>query len=123
MSAGAGAMDFYAPEDVRVPNYRTTRVALGLAVELPPGKALLITARSGHGLRYGAGVPHGMVLIDSDYRGEIAMIFIATTPFDIKAGERICQGVVIDAPQYLIAMVNELSPTARGDGGFGSTGN
>lgn len=120
MTAGAAAMDFYSLTDVSVVPGTVTFVPLGLAMELPPDKAMLLSARSSHGLKYGAGVPQGFGLIDSDYRNELAMLFTCIKPFDICKGERLCQGLVIEAPQHHLALVSELSPTDR-RGGFGST--
>lgn len=121
-SAGAAGMDFHAVEDGVAKAGEVTKVSLGCAIELPAGKALLLSARSGHGAKYGAGVPHGYGLIDSDYRGELFMVFVTLTDFSWKAGDRIAQGTVIDAPQCPIVVVNELGRTERGVGGFGSTG-
>ena len=119
---GAAAFDFHAVEAVRATPGVVTKVPLGCAVQLEPSQALLITARSGHGAKFGAGVPHGYGLIDSDYRGELFMVFVTEYAFDWEAGDRIAQGLVVPAVQQVLEVGDELSPTLRGDGGFGSTG-
>lgn len=119
---GAAGIDFHAHQDGDALAGNVTKIALGCAVEIPPGKALLITARSGHGAKFGAGVPHGYGLIDSDYRGELFMVFVTEKSFYWSSGDRIAQGVLVDAPQCAIRVVDELSDTARGTGGLGSTG-
>lgn len=125
-SAGAAGFDFYAVTDGQITYPDVQKVGLGLACEVPEGFALLILARSGHGLKHNVGIPHGVGLIDSDYRGELAMVF---TPDDCahpllkwKAGDRIAQGLIVPAPQYAMEWADELSPTERGVGGFGSSG-
>lgn len=121
-SKGAAGMDFYATEDGWHLMGSVSKIPLGVAVELPENHALLISARSGHGVKHGAGVPHGYGLIDSDYRGELFMVIRAEVSFGWKKGERIAQGVVIELPRVEIELVEELNDTERGSGGFGSTG-
>ncbi|MDO5288503.1 MAG: dUTP diphosphatase [Pseudomonadota bacterium] len=125
-TSGAAAFDFYAPEPGRVRPCDVTKVGLGLACEIPPGFAMLLLPRSGHGLKHNAGIPHGVGLIDSDYRNEIAMVFRPDdgfhSPLTWQRGDRIAQGLIIPAPQYTLELVPELSDTERGMGGFGSTG-
>ena len=125
-SDGAAAFDFYAPMRGSRSFVETTKVPLGLACEVPPGFALLILARSGHGLKHNAGIPHGVGLIDSDYRGELAMVFTeengASDHLAWAQGDRIAQGFIVPAPQYHLEWADDLTPTARGTGGFGSTG-
>lgn len=98
------------------------KVPLGFAMELEPGKAMLLTTRSSWGVNYGAGVPQGYGLIDADYRGEVCLILHALRPFQWNAGERIAQGIIIDVHRENIAIVDDLSSTDRNVGGFGSTG-
>jgi dUTP pyrophosphatase len=121
-SAGAAGMDFYATEDGWHTVGSVSKIPLGVAVELPASHALLITSRSGHGVKHGAGVPHGYGLIDSDYRGELFMVIRAESSFGWKQGDRIAQGVVVELPSVDIEEVAELTETQRGEGGFGSTG-
>lgn len=121
-SAGAAAFDFHAVEPGRAVPGAITKVPLGCAVEVPEGCALLITARSGHGLKHGAGVPHGYGLIDPDYRGELFMLFVTETPFEWAEGDRIAQGLIVPVHHARFDVVRELASTVRGTGGFGSTG-
>lgn len=121
MSDGAGGMDFYAVTDGAASPGMVSVVPLGLSVAVPPGHSLLLTARSGHGMRFGAGVPQGYGLIDSDYRNEISMLFVVLRPMFWKAGDRICQGTIVATPRHRIEVVHHLEPTGRA-GGFGSTG-
>lgn len=121
-SAGAAGMDFYATEDGWHTINTVSKIPLGVSIELPANHALLITSRSGHGVKHGAGVPHGYGLIDSDYRGELFMVIRAENSFGWKKGERIAQGVVIELPRVDMEVVTELTDTERGAGGFGSTG-
>ena len=119
-STGAACFDLYAVEDVSG-RYRAV-VCTGLAVELPPGKEMVIRSRSGLAFNRGLHAFHGT--IDADYRGEIKVLLTAEDmlPFEIKAGERIAQAKVQDAPQYHLEWADDLSATARGVGGFGSSG-
>lgn len=121
-TAGSAGFDFHALTTGTADVGRVTKVPLGCAVEVPEGHALLITARSGHGAKFGAGVPHGYGLIDSDYRGELFMVFVTEVPFGWAAGDRIAQGIIVPVQHTRFDIVDELSETPRGTGGFGSTG-
>ena len=114
-------MDFFATSSGSY-NGGIARIPLGCAIELEKGKAMLLTTRSSYGVKYGAGVPQGYGLIDSDYRGELILVMQADVPFTWNYGERIAQGIIIDVHRETIAIVDELSDTVRGVGGFGSTG-
>ena len=119
---GAAGFDLHAVEGGRVLAGDIARIPLGIAVEVPPGCALLLTARSGHGVRHGAGVPHGYGLIDSDYRGELFMVLTTQRPLTWFKGDRIGQGIIVPVYTATFAETAELSDTQRGAGGFGSTG-
>lgn len=121
-TSGSAGFDFHALTTGVAYAGEVTKVPLGCAIEVPDGHALLITARSGHGAKYGAGVPHGYGLIDSDYRGEMFMVFVTETSFEWAAGDRIAQGIIVPVQHVRFDMVEELSDTVRGAGGFGSTG-
>lgn len=98
----------------------------GLAFEVPAGHALLIFSRSGHGFNYDTRLSNCVGVIDSDYRGEV-MVKLRNdggrilSP-RIKSGDRIAQAMLVPIPSVQLVEVDELSETARGDGGFGSTG-
>lgn len=120
-SRGAAGMDFFAIQPGSYIN-GIIKIPLGFAMELEPGKAMLLTTRSSWGVNYGAGVPQGYGLIDADYRGEVCLILHALRPIQWNAGDRIAQGIIIDVHREPIAIVDELSSTDRNVGGFGSTG-
>lgn len=122
---GAAAFDFYAPTEriIEGISFRH-KIPLGIAVEIPPGYALFIVPRSSTGLKTALRQSNSIGVIDSDYRGEIALILdnIDLGNETIKAGERIAQGFIIPIPTVEFEEVDELSETVRGEGGFGSTG-
>ena len=96
----------------------------GIAIALPPGMDAQVRPRSGLALKHGVTVLNTPGTIDSDYRGEVGVILInlGQDPFTVSRGSRIAQLVI--APHHRIAwrQVEVLTETARGDGGFGSTG-
>ncbi|MFO2550592.1 dUTP diphosphatase [Alicyclobacillus cycloheptanicus] len=126
-SEGAAGMDLHACTDkpiVLEPGARV-RVPTGIAIQLPhPNVVALVYARSGLAWRHGIGLPNGVGVIDSDYTGEIQVLLtnFGTAPFTIQPGDRIAQ--IVFAPIHLaqLVQVDTLRPTARGSGGFGSTG-
>lgn len=99
-------------------------IPTGLAAEIPKGYELQVRARSGLALRYGISLVNGIGTIDSDYRGEIAIILInlGDNTFTINHGERIAQLVIAAYEKVEIVETNKLSSAIRGDKGFGSTG-
>ena len=124
---GSGALDFYAAEDVTVWDERTYRVGLGVAVEVPKGFVLQLVPRSSIGMDTPLRMPNSMGVIDSDYRGEVAAIYVndetkGMIPYQINKGDRITQGYLVPTPKINLVEVEELSDTDRGDKGFGSTG-
>lgn len=124
---GSGALDFYAAEDVTVWEERTYRIGLGVALEVPVGYVLQLVPRSSMGVDTPLRMPNSMGVIDSDYRGEVAAIYVndetkGMIPYQINKGDRIAQGYLVATPKINLVEVEELSDTARGDNGFGSTG-
>lgn len=99
-------------------------VPTGLFVEIPAGSEMQVRPRSGLAAKHGITVLNSPGTIDADYRGEIKVILanLSDTDFEIKPGERIAQLVVARHEQVEWEPVEELSPTVRGAGGFGSTG-
>lgn len=99
-------------------------VPTGLKVEIPAGFEMQIRPRSGLALKYGISLPNTPGTIDSDYRGPLGVILInlGAQGFEIKHGDRIAQMIVAPVVQAQFALVDALSDTARGAGGFGSTG-
>ncbi|MBL8536728.1 MAG: dUTP diphosphatase [Hyphomonadaceae bacterium] len=96
----------------------------GLAIALPAGYEAQMRPRSGLALKHGVTCLNSPGTIDADYRGELKVILInhGQEPFVIKRGERIAQIVIAPVTQAVWARVEALSETARGTGGFGSTG-
>ncbi len=96
----------------------------GLAIALPAGYEAQMRPRSGLALKHGVTCLNSPGTIDADYRGELKVILInhGQEPFVIKRGERIAQIVIAPVTQAVWARVDALSETARGTGGFGSTG-
>src|SRR5687768_775824 len=123
-SAGAAGMDVVAAEDVRIAPGARHAVATGLALAIPTGFEIQVRPRSGLALKHGISVPNTPGTIDSDYRGELKIILInlGAEPFAIARGDRIAQLVLAPVTQAAWEEVAELDDTARGAGGFGSTG-
>jgi len=99
-------------------------VPTGLAIALPAGFEAQIRPRSGLALKQGVSVVNTPGTIDADYRGEIGVILInhGDAPFYVDRGMRIAQMIVAPVTQAVWNEVDELSDSARGTGGFGSTG-
>lgn len=95
----------------------------GLHVELPEGFCLLVFARSSLGQKKCI-IPNSVGVIDSDYRGEIfiPVMNLSDGPVHFQEGHRYAQGIIVRAEQFGIELVDVLSSTQRGSGGFGSTG-
>ena len=111
-------------EGIALPPGARALVPTGLALEIPEGWEVQIRPRSGLALKHGIGLVNGPGTIDCDYRGPLGVILInlGDRPFTVAHGERIAQMVVAPAPQALFDEVAEIGGTARGAGGFGSTG-
>ncbi len=127
-SAHAAGLDLMAalPQDRALtlgPGDRAL-VPTGFAVALPPGFEAQVRPRSGLALKSGLGILNSPGTIDADYRGEIGVILInqGTEDFTVNRGMRIAQLVVAPVARVAWRPVAALDETARGDGGFGSTG-
>ena len=123
-TGGAAGMDVLAAEDVTLAPGARHAVATGFSVAIPPGYEIQVRPRSGLALKHGISVPNTPGTIDSDYRGELKVIVInhGAEPFSIARGDRIAQLVLAPVTQAAWEEVAELDDTARGAGGFGSTG-
>ena len=101
-----------------------TLIPLGLKIALPPGFELQVRPRSGLALKHGIIIPNSPGTVDEDYRGELQVIVMnaGTEPFIIERGMRIAQAVLAPVSRAIWAEVTDLDATARGEGGFGSTG-
>lgn len=121
---GAAGMDVVAAEDVTLASMGRHAVATGFALAIPAGYEVQVRPRSGLALKHGITLPNTPGTIDSDYRGELKVILInlGAEPFEVRRGDRIAQLVVAPVLPARFAEVAELDETARGSGGFGSTG-
>lgn len=123
---GAAGLDLLAAvaAPVVVPPGGRALVPTGLCVAVPDGFELQIRPRSGLALRHGITLPNTPGTIDSDYRGEVQVILLNTgdAPFTVERGARIAQAVLAPVVRLAWRSVAELPDTARGAGGFGSTG-
>lgn len=99
-------------------------VPTGLRLEIPPGYEVQIRPRSGLALKHGITLPNSPGTIDSDYRGDLGVIVMnaGDAPFEIAHGDRIAQMVLAPVVRADFTLVDALDETARGTGGFGSTG-
>ena len=100
-------------------------VPVGLAVEIPAGHAGLVVPRSGLAARHGITILNAPGLVDAGYRGELQVALLNTdrsASFAIAAGDRIAQLVIVAVPAVEPVLSNELSASARGERGFGSSG-
>lgn len=121
---GAAGMDVVAAEDRTLAPGDRAAVATGLAMAVPDGFEMQIRPRSGLALKHGITVANAPGTIDADYRGELKVILVnlGHEPYAIARGDRIAQAVLSPVVRASWLEVHELDPTARGEGGFGSTG-
>lgn len=121
---GAAGMDVLAAEEVTLAPGARHAVATGLAFAIPHGFEIQVRPRSGLALKHGIGVLNSPGTVDSDYRGEVKVILAnhGDQPFKVRRGDRIAQLVLAPVTRASWLHVDELDETARGEGGFGSTG-
>ena len=124
---GSAAMDLQACIDqpVTIPSGQRAVLPTGLAMALPSaGYVALVFARSGLGIKKGICLSNGVGVIDSDYRGEIAvgLVNLSGEDYTVQPGDRIAQLMVVPVVQPVITLAEELDETDRGAGGLGSTG-
>lgn len=125
-SAGAAGLDLCAQLEaalVLAPG-AIALVPTGIAIALPRGHEGQVRPRSGLAAKHGVTVLNAPGTIDEDYRGEVKVILVnhGSEPFEIRSGERIAQLVVAKVQALPVVEVDSLDDTARGEGGFGSTG-
>jgi dUTP pyrophosphatase len=125
-TSGAAGMDLLAAVSaplIILPAGRAL-VPTGLAIALPPGYELQIRPRSGLALKQGILVPNSPGTVDEDYRGEVQVILMnaSDAPFTVERGMRIAQAVLTPVVRAVWHEAETLETTARGVGGFGSTG-
>lgn len=131
---GAACFDLYAVCDDNAPPQVVGGSALiktGIAVEVPEGHVMLIFSRSGQGFKHNVRLANCVGVIDSDYRGELMTKLVADRPhgeyhqigeYVVRTGDRIAQFMILPIPEVSIEEVEELTTSARGEGGFGHTG-
>jgi len=122
---GDAGLDLYALEGAVLAPGERASVPTGIAVEIPPGQAGLVLPRSGLAARHGISVVNAPGLIDAGYRGEVRVLLLNTDrehPFELSAGDRIAQLVLVRVELPKLVEVDALSDSERGGGGFGSSG-
>lgn len=121
-SEGAAGYDISSVEDVVIPAMGRVAVSTGISIRVPDGTYGRIAPRSGLAYKYGIDVLAGV--IDSDYTGEVKVILYNSGERDyiVKPGDRVAQLVLEQIVTPDVAVVLDMNDTARGSGGFGSTG-
>jgi dUTP pyrophosphatase len=123
-TTGAAGMDIVSAEDIVLGPGDRHAVATGFAVAIPAGYEIQVRPRSGLALKHGITCLNTPGTIDADYRGEVKVILanLGAEPFEVKRGERVAQLVPAEVTSARFLEVETLDETARGAGGFGSTG-
>lgn len=125
-SAGAAGLDLSAciDEPVTIRVGASVMIPSGVAIALPAGTVGLLVVRSSLGVRHGVGLPNGVGVIDEDYRGEVsvALMNLGGEAYTVQPGDRIAQLIVSPYIRADVTVAQQLEETARGAGGFGSTG-
>lgn len=127
-TSGAAGMDLMAAtpqgEDIVLAPGERRLIPTGLSIAVPEGYEAQIRPRSGLALRHGISIVNAPGTVDSDYRGEVSILLInlGQAPFTIRRGERVGQMVISAFVQAEWQVVTSLDETARGAGGYGSTG-
>jgi dUTP pyrophosphatase len=122
---GDAGLDLYSTEIAHLGPGERWSVGTGIALEVPEGHAGLVLPRSGLAREHGIALVNAPGLIDAGYRGEVRVLLLNTDPAEtvrIEAGARIAQLVVTPVAIAAPVEVTELSDSARGEGGFGSSG-
>jgi len=122
---GDAGLDLRSVEEVDLAPGERALVGVGLAVQIPPGHAGLVLPRSGMAARHGITILNAPGLVDSGYRGELRVALLNTDrheTFAVRVGDRIAQLVLVAVPAVRPVETPGLSASARGTGGFGSTG-
>jgi dUTP pyrophosphatase len=122
---GDAGLDLYACEDAHLGPGERWSVGTGIAVEIPDAHAGLVLPRSGLADRHGIALVNSPGLIDSGYRGEIRVLLLNTDPaevFRVEPGDRIAQLLIAPIAIAEAVEADALAESARGEGGFGSSG-
>ncbi|MFD1797560.1 dUTP diphosphatase [Paracoccus aurantiacus] len=126
-TAGAAGADLRADlrgDEVTLAPLERRLIPTGLKMQIPPGFEVQVRARSGAALRDGLAMANGVGTIDCDYRGPVGVIAVnlSDRPLVIRHGDRIAQIIVAPVVQAKFTQTASIDQTARGEGGFGSTG-
>jgi dUTP pyrophosphatase len=122
---GDAGLDLCALDPMTLEPGARASIATGIAVEIPDGMAGLVLPRSGLAARHGISLVNAPGLIDSGYRGELAVLLLNTDraqSVELAAGDRIAQLVLVRVESPAVVEVEQLSDSERGVGGFGSSG-
>lgn len=122
---GDAGLDLYSCEAAHIGPGERWNVGTGIAVEIPQDHAGLVLPRSGLAREHGIALVNGPGLIDAGYRGEVRVLLLNTDPaetFKVKPGDRIAQLVILPLALAEPVEAAALGESARGDGGFGSSG-
>ena len=121
---GDAGLDLFANVALSIEPGETKLVPTGISIELPPNTEAQVRPRSGLALKHGITVLNSPGTIDHGYRGEVGVILInhGRARFDVQPGMKIAQMVIAACLSVAVEESGELSGTARGQGGFGSTG-
>jgi dUTP pyrophosphatase len=122
---GDAGLDLHAAEATAIPPGERASVRTGIAIEIPLGHAGLVLPRSGLAARHGIALVNAPGLIDSGYRGEVRVLLLNTDrehAFEIEPGDRIAQLVLTPVAEVEPVEATDLATSARGEGGFGSSG-
>lgn len=123
--AGDAGLDLLAATDAVLAPFERMAIPCGIAMAIPSGYAGFVLPRSGLAAKHGVSIVNAPGLIDSGYRGELKVILVnldKDNSFEVKHGDRIAQLVIMGVPSVTLEEVPELDDTARGTGGFGSSG-
>jgi len=123
--AGDAGLDLRSAIDVEVGPGERAMVPTGVAVAIPEGHAGLVLPRSGLASKHGITMANAPGLIDAGYRGELICAVVNLDrghPVKLHRGDRIAQLIIVAVPDVRPAWVDDLPPSSRGEGGFGSTG-
>jgi dUTP pyrophosphatase len=122
---GDAGLDLYALEQAVLAPGERASIPTGIAIEIPDGQAGLVLPRSGLAAKHGIALVNAPGLIDAGYRGELRVLLLNTDraqSFTVASGDRIAQLVLVQVMMPEVAEVEQLAPSERGGGGFGSSG-
>ncbi|MFT4220331.1 MAG: dUTP diphosphatase [Microbacterium sp.] len=122
---GDAGADLVSAESLRIEPGQRALVGTGVRIALPDGHVAFVVPRSGLAAKHGITIVNAPGTVDAGYRGEIKVALLntdAAQPYDVAVGDRIAQLIVMPVPRANFIPVDELPDSARGAGGFGSTG-